>query len=189
MAVSGVPLGTFYSRLTASFACGSQTQGPEVTLNINGAPPPGPRADNPPAGQLLGFPSWGASVVNQLAAERPDLLRNSCVEHGGNNRFMFEAVRRLRAQDNRFGLNWKRGNVGDLSQDIVTYNASSESDEGTRSPNIYIIDMIGGHCGSNPSPNWADQTAATRNAGTIGIWTLMPYLAAGNPIVSDEPQR
>ncbi len=93
----------------------------------------------------------------QLARERPDLLQQSCREHGGNNRFMFEAVRRLRAVDNRYGLNWKRGGVGDLSQDIVNYNFSDESDEGTK--NVYIIDIIGGHCGPRPNPAWIDQTA------------------------------
>ena len=103
---------------------------------------------------------------------------------------MFEAVRRLRAIDNRYGLNWKRGNYGDLSQDIVTYNASSNPDEGARSPNIYIVDIIGGHCGSNPDAAWINQTQATRDAGAIGIWTLIPYLDAGNPVVSDqEPQQ
>ena len=84
-------------------------------------------------------------------------------------------------------MNWKRGGVGDLSQDIVNYNFSDESDEGTK--NVYIIDIIGGHCGGNPTPNFQDQTGATRAAGTIGIWTLQPYLAAGFPIVSDEPQQ
>jgi|GEM_PF-1428852 len=185
VAVTGAPLGTFYGRLVSSFACGAQTPGPEVALNIDGAPPPGPRAADPPPGQRLPFPGWGAGVVEQLAAERPDLLNQSCTEHGGNNRFMFEVVRRLRARDNRFGLNWKRGNRGDLSQDIVDYNFSADSDEGTT--NVYIIDIIGGHCGPRPSAAWIDQTEATRSAGTRGVWTLMPYLNAGFPIVSDEP--
>ena len=30
---------------------------------------------------------------------------------------------------------------------------------------------------------WADQTDATRRARTIGIWTLVPYINAGYPIV------
>ena len=186
-AVTGAPLGVFYGKLTTSFSCGQQTVGPETTLTIDGAPPPGPRSPNPAPGQQLPFRSQDGAIVSQLARERPDLLRASCHETGGNNRFMFEAVRRLRAIDNRYGLNWKRGGVGDLSQDIVNYNFGSESDEGTR--NVYIIDIIGGHCGPSPTPNFQDQTQATRNAGTIGIWTLQPYLAAGYPIVSDEPQR
>jgi hypothetical protein len=183
--VSGAPLGVFYGKLHSSFACGSQAAGPEVTITIDGAPPPGPRTPNPPPGQRLPLPN-GASVINQLAAERRDLLLQSCHEHGGNNRFMFEAVRRLRAIDNRWGLNWKRGNRGDLSQDIVNYNYGSDSDEDTTS--VYIIDIIGGHCGPNPGPAWIDQTQATIDGGTIGRWTLLPYLDAGFPIVSDEPQ-
>lgn len=183
---SGAPLGIFYGTLTTMFSCGSQSTGAESTITIDGAPPPGPRAPNPAPGGRLPFPNWGGAIVSQLAAERPDLLRASCVEHGGNNRFMFEALRRLRAQDNRFGLNWKRGYVGDLSQDIINYNPSDQPDEGYRDP--YIIDMIGGHCGNNPTPNWQDQTGATRSAGTIGIWTLIPYLDAGFPIVSDPQQ-
>jgi hypothetical protein len=186
-AVTGAPLGVHYGRLVTSFSCGSQTVGPEVALTIDGAPPPGPRTPNPAPGQQLPFRSQDGAIVSQLARERPDLLQQSCREHGGNNRFMFEAVRRLRAVDNRYGLNWKRGGVGDLSQDIVNYNFSSDSDEGTK--NVYIIDIIGGHCGGNPSANFQDQTGATRAAGTIGIWTLQPYLAAGYPIVSDEPQQ
>ena len=186
-AITGAPLGVFYGRMVTAFSCGSQTVGPEVALTIDGAPPPGPRSPNPAPGQRLPFRSQDGAVVAQLARERPDLLQQSCREHGGNNRFMFEAVRRLRAIDNRYGLNWKRGGVGDLSQDIVNYNFSADSDEGTR--NVYIIDIIGGHCGPRPDPAWIDQTANTRAAGTIGIWTLQPYLAAGYPIVSDEPQQ
>jgi hypothetical protein len=44
-----------------------------------------------------------------------------------------------------------------------------------------------GHCGS-PSPGWIDQTEVTRERGTIGRWTLLPYLDAGYPVVSD-PQE
>jgi hypothetical protein len=187
LTVNNAPLGVYYGRLSTRFTCGSQAAGPEGTLNIDGSPPPGPRAPDPAPGQRLPFPNWGQGVIQQLAAERPDLLAQSCREHGGNNRFMFEGVRRLRTRDNRFGLNWKRGNVGDLSQDIVNYNFGSESDEGTR--NVYIIDIIGGHCGPNPSWAWIDQTEATRNAGTIGIWTLLPYLDAGFPLAWDEQER
>lgn len=185
LAVPGTPLGVYQASLTTSFACGQSTVGPQTTITVDGAPPPGPRSPNPPPGQLLPFRHQDGAVIERLARERPDLLHSSCREHGGNNRFMFEAVRRLRAIDNRYGLNWKRGNVGDLSQDIVTYNASSLSDEGATSPAIYIVDIIGGHCGPNPSAAWIDQTRPTRDAGTVGIWTLLPYLDAGYPLGGD----
>lgn len=183
--VPNAPFGNFTGTLTTAFACGQQTTGPVVPFVLDGSPPPGPRAPNPAPGQRLPLINR-QGVIQQLAAERPDLLFQSCAEHGGNNRFMFESVRRLRAIDNRWGLNWKRGNFGDLSQDIVNYNFGSDSDEGTT--DVYIIDIIGGHCGPRPNPTWIDQTDATRNAGTRGVWTLLPYINAGYPIVSDPQQ-
>lgn len=112
----------------------------------------------------------GSDIIDALAAERPDLLAGSCVEMGGTNDFLFEAVRRLRARDARFGLNWKRGNIGDMSQDVVDYHFGFGEPES--STDVYIIDVIGGHCGPTPAPAWIDVTEATREAGTIGRWTL-----------------
>lgn len=108
--------------------------------------------------------------MEQVAAEHPDWLVNSCVDDGGNNEFLFEVVRRLRVQDTRWGLNWKRGIVGDLSQDVVDYHYGADPSEG--STNVYIIDIIGGHCGPGPQTVWIDQTEATLQAGTVGMWTL-----------------
>ena len=113
----------------------------------------------------------GRPVVNALAAERPDLLAASCVEMGGNNDFLFELVRRLRAMDVRWGLNWKRGVVGDMSQDVVDYYFGP-GDPVESSTDVYILDVIGGHCGPTPSPAFTDVTEATRMGGTIGRWTL-----------------
>ena len=56
--------------------------------------------------------------------------------------------RALRERDKRWGLNWKRANVGDMSQDVITYNWSTDPDEGTFKLRAY--DIIGGHCGSRP---------------------------------------
>lgn len=81
-------------------------------------------------------------------------------------------------------MNWKRGRRGDLSQDIVTYNFGSNADEDTT--DVYIIDVIAGHCGGSPGWNWQDVTAATRNGGGIGRWTLQPYLSAGFPADSRQ---
>jgi hypothetical protein len=51
-------------------------------------------------------------------------------------------------------------------------------DEG--SPDVYIIDIIGGHCGSNPSPIWNDVTAFTLQSGTIGKWTSRGQVLAAD---------
>lgn len=111
-------------------------------------------------------------VVAAVAAARPFDLLNSC----GNHTFMFEVVAELRRRfrSNRWGLNWKRGNVGDLSEDIVNYYSGPEGTVMRNSTQVRIYDMIGGHCGGRPSPFWVDQTGPTRAAGTVGRWTTDP---------------
>jgi hypothetical protein len=151
-----------------------------VTITVGGAAPapapapvPAPtgnRTANPPPGTILPLPGYGPSVVQQMAASFPGALRNSC----GNNEWLLRLVYQLRQIDTRWGFNWKRGRVGDLSQDVVTYNFGSAPDENTT--DVYIIDVIGGHCGGNPGPNWLDVTEDTRRGGTIGRWTLTPLL-------------
>ncbi|MBI5517256.1 MAG: hypothetical protein HY909_26010 [Deltaproteobacteria bacterium] len=141
-------------------------------LGFDGAlsppPPPPPPLD---AGAPPVVLPDGAAVVRAVASERPELLRGSCVAMGGSNAFLFEVVRRLRRTDPRWGLNWKRGVVGDLSQDVVDYyrGAGAPTEGGT---DVHIVDIIGGHCGDAPSPAWIDVTEATRLGGTIGRWTL-----------------
>jgi len=110
-----------------------------------------------------------SSVVDEVARERPDLLAGSCLADGGSWGFLDMVVDRLRATDTRWGYNWKRGVVGDASQDVVDYHYGPGAPEG--STDVYIIDIIVGHCGDSPDPGWLDQTEATAAAGTIGRWT------------------
>jgi hypothetical protein len=176
--------GTFYARVIAGNACGT-TASRTISFTVQGSPAnpgfprSGPRTPNPPPGRVLPLPSYGESVVQAMANAYRGDLENSCVEHGGNNVWLFRVVNALRQRDSRWGLNWKRGNRGDMSQDIVTYNYGSNPDEDTT--DVYIIDAIGGHCGGGPDWAWFDQTGATRNGGGIGRWTLQPYLRAGFP--------
>lgn len=149
---------------------------PTPTPNPNPTPPPAPgpgptpgnRTPNPPAGQRLPLPNM-AWVVEEVARTYPNALRNSCQEQGGTWEFMDRVVDRLRQYDTRWGYNCKRGDCNHPSLDVVDYNWGSRADEGTT--DVYIIDILGGHCGSNPTPAWIDQTQVTLNSGTIGRWT------------------
>ena len=150
-----------------------------VTVTVGGAAAPAPsptpaptgnRTPDPPPGTILPLPAYGPNVVQAVAAQFPGALRNSC----GNNEFLLRLVYQLRQIDTRWGFNWKRGNIGDLSQDVVTYNFGPGADENTT--NVYIIDVIAGHCGGSPGPNWNDVTDDTARGGTIGRWTLAPLL-------------
>lgn len=151
---------------------GAASDPSETTAVDTGIPGDG-IPDGPPQAVPPAPPPDGSAIVEQVAALHPDWLLNSCVETGGDNAFLFEVVRRLRAQDDRWGLNWKRGVIDDLSQDVVDYHwGEGPSEEST---DVYIIDMIGGHCPKDatpPQPSWIDVTQATLDAGTVGMWTL-----------------
>ena len=112
-----------------------------------------------------------SDVVDGVAAAHPDLLAGSCQDEGGTWEFLDLVVSELRGFDERWGYNWKRGVVGDPSQDVVDYHFGPGESEG--STDVYIIDVIVGHCGPNPAPGWIDQTQATADAGEIGRWTSM----------------
>ncbi len=110
--------------------------------------------------------------VAALANRLPFAMFNSCRNHD----FMYELVAELRLRDNtnRWGLNWKRGIVGDFSHDIVNYYYGPEGTDMRNNTQVWIVDMIGGHCGPGPHAAWQDQTGATRAAGTVGRWTTAP---------------
>lgn len=122
-----------------------------------------------PQGGRLPLPGYGAGVVQAVAAANPGLLANSCQDHGGSWQFLDLVVDTLRTYDTRWGYNGKRGNVNDPSKDVVAYHHGPGPDQG--STEVYIIDVIGGHCGSNPSPSWNDVTDITFSSGTVGRWT------------------
>jgi hypothetical protein len=127
-----------------------------------GPPPPDVPRTRPP------LPD-GRATLEAVAREHPDWLRNSCVADGGDNRFLFEVVRRLRRIDTRWGLNWKRGRIGDMSQDVVNYFYGPSGAPMEGSLDTYVVDVIGGHCGPTPSTAWIDQTGV---GGAEARWTL-----------------
>jgi hypothetical protein len=114
------------------------------------------------------LPGYGASVVQAVARANPGALQNSCQDHGGSWQFMDQVVDTLRTYDTRWGYNGKRGNANDPSHDVVTYHYGPGPDQG--STEVYIVDVIGGHCGATPGPTWIDVTGVTLQSGTIGRW-------------------
>lgn len=166
-----VPPGTYFVRVSAGTACGLTATSAEIAFTVNATQPGSNRTPNPPSGQALPLPNRYDLLATLDRAFRAEMLA-SC----GNNAWLFRAVQRLRQEDTRWGLNWKRGRVGDMSQDVITYNYGPEADEGTR--NIYVIDVIAGHCGASPRAGWINVTGV---GGADAIWTLQPYTAAGFP--------
>jgi hypothetical protein len=118
-----------------------------------------------------------SSIVAAVMAEKPEFVSRSCQENGGTWELMNEILRRLRAEDARFGFNIKRGNQG-RSHDAIAYYVGADLAAAEGSDQVRIIDIIGGHCGNNPGPSWNDVTDATLDSGTIGRFTLQEYTGA-----------
>ncbi len=110
-----------------------------------------------------------SAIVRGVAQAFPAAFQNSCQEHGSWE-FMDRAIDALRAKDGRYGYNCKRGNCNDPSQDVSSYFWGNHTEfEG--SSQVYIFDLIGGHCGPTPSVVWGDVTDITLSSGTIGRTT------------------
>lgn len=183
-----VPGGGYYWRVRAYSGATPGAVYGTAGFYVGTPPDPGtgPRTPNPAPGHRLPIPAYAVRVVSEVAAANPADVLFSCVEAArypgipqGTNQFMFKVLRELRKYDTRWTLNWKRGNVGDLSQDIINYNFGPMPDEGTT--DVHIIDIISGHCGPRPDWTFIDQTDATARGGAIGRGTLLPYLNAGYP--------
>jgi hypothetical protein len=111
----------------------------------------------------------GSAVARDIAARFPTAFAHSCQEHYGAAgwEYMDRTVDALRMTDGRYGYNAKRGNMGDPSQDVVSYFYANGDNINNRHE-VYIFDIILGHCGSNPSSGWGDVTDITNSSGTIG---------------------
>lgn len=159
----GVPTGTYYLTLHTTLSCGASASSAVQVLDVT-APV------RLPAKSL----SHATSLVH-AAATSTGGVGSSC----GNNTWLFNVLRKLRIQDDRFGNNWKRGNFGDMSQDVILYNFSDLPNEQADAPQVYGWDVIGAHCGPNPSPQASVLPEGA--PGTAG-WTIRNYLQAGfNP--------
>jgi Bacterial Ig-like domain (group 2) len=116
------------------------------------------RTPDPPPGQRIPKPNEFA-LIQRLFAERPDLVARSCQpESGGTGtwEFMDFVVERLRQVDLRWGYHARRGVASDPARDEVGYHWGPGGDEGSR--DTYAWDIMGGHCGPNPTPAWIDVT-------------------------------
>lgn len=114
-----------------------------------------------------GSPPNLESVVREAATQFPEYLANSCQQQNGTWQFMDEVVNRLHARDSRFAYNCKRGNCNDPSHDAISYyyGPAPVPPTGIRAYEVFVIDIISGHCGSNPQPGW---TNVTQPGGALG---------------------
>jgi hypothetical protein len=91
-------------------------------------------------------------IVAMVAAQHPEALAKACPENGGSWEFLDRAVEALHLEDSRWGYNRKPAMPAGVASDVVVYNHSAETDEGTS--NVYAVDILSDQCGNSPRPTW-----------------------------------
>jgi hypothetical protein len=127
------------------------------------------RTPDPAPGTRLPLPNESGLVNDEYNRNFND-WQNSCQERQGERGWVWldKLIDRLRTKDLRWGYNGKRGNLNDLSLDIVDYHYGAG--DSFNSTQVYIVDVLFSHCGNSPSPAWIDQTGVTAASNTIGRW-------------------
>ena len=123
------------------------------------------------AGTRVSVKPNDSDVPRAVVAQYPSVLANSCQPEGGGRgtwEFMDRTVDALRQKDGRYGYNAKRGNMNDPSLDVISFYRGADANGFQGSTDVYIFDLIGGHCGSTPSLIWNDVTDVTFSSGTVG---------------------
>lgn len=90
--------------------------------------------------------------------------------HTGNANtegFIRKLAARLYAQDARWGLNGKRGNPQDISDDVLAYRGEGTAVDVVNGGPMEIIDVIAGAGGPSPTPAWI---VAPGGPGDKGTW-------------------
>jgi hypothetical protein len=160
--VGGVPTGTYFVRVFANTPCGQSGPSNEIIVNAPSNSPA--RTPNATSGRMPRF--WVREITFQFAQEAvnlgylngtPGVSNVSCPSRPGvpdsdiearktqRNPYIDHVVGRLRQLDERFGYNAKptRANAI-IAGDEIAYHWGSDAPEG--SPNVYLTDVLGGHC-------------------------------------------
>jgi hypothetical protein len=96
-------------------------------------------------------------VVERVADRCPGLILH-------DHAFTDAVATLLNGEDARWGRNGKRGNANDPSHDAIAYRNPA-------SPfGVSVVDIIGSAGSPSASPAWIDQTQATIDARTTGVW-------------------
>lgn len=141
----------YLKRYVSAQRTGTAYVPPEPPAGIPGTP------NTPPSNPTNPLPDETATVQAVFAAN-PGFVATSCQSAPGGTWDLMDAiVDALRAVDPNFAYNGKRGNVNDPSNDAVSYYYGSGTPaEGDTE--VFIVDVIAGHCGDNPQPAFQDVT-------------------------------
>lgn len=161
-----------WSATMAFTTIGPTTPTTPTTPSDPNAPAVGPRPNDPPAGSRLPLPN-ARPFIDAMSGLLGTL--NSCPfgRKYSSNPWLDRLVDNLRATDARWGYNGKPTKVPSENNGFPVTCAGDEiayhygPGESLNSPSVYLIDVLGGHCGSTPATTYRDFTGEEP-----GFWTL-----------------
>ena len=136
------------------------------------APAVGPRPNDPPPGTRLPLPN-ARPFIDAMASQLGTLSSCPFGRKYSSNPWLDKLVDNLRAADARWGYNGKPTKVPSENNGFPVTCAGDEiayhygAGDSLNSPNVYLIDVLGGHCGSTPATTYRDFTGEEP-----GFWTL-----------------
>lgn len=121
-----------------------------------------------------GQPPNVMSTIYAMADRYPGEL-SRCERN--NYEFSHLVVNELRRTDQRWGLNWVRGNIGDETGDTIAYYYGPGAPQND-SPFVVVIDFIGACGGPSESVGWGayipESYEACCNPQPTARWTIAP---------------
>jgi hypothetical protein len=104
-------------------------------------------------------------IVAKAAADHPTEWKNAHTGNAHTEDFIRLCAPLLALEDARFGLNGKRGNPHDISDDAVNVKGEGPGTDSTTGQPCTVIDIIGGAGGPNPQPQWGVMTDPVASSG------------------------
>lgn len=108
--------------------------------------------------------------VERLSIKFPQAWKDAHTGNAHTEDFIYLLAAHLHAIDPRFGLNGKRGDPNDISDDVINFKGEGADFDPTdgNAPRT-VIDVIAGAGGPNPRPQWAIVSSASHPVGAAWV--------------------
>lgn len=122
-------------------------------------------------------------IVQQTAIDYPQDWKDAHTGGPNTEGFIRKLAPRLFAEDPHFGLNGKRGDPNDISDDAINFKGEGADIDPTNgnSP-VTVLDVIGGAGGPNPQPQWAVVTNPSAPVKAAWVYPGEVVVEPGEPI-------
>jgi hypothetical protein len=121
-------------------------------------------------------------TVARLAREHPQEWRDAHTSSPNTEAFIRRLAFTLNQMDPNVGLNGKRGNPNDISDDVIAIYTAEGSVVDRSGLRMEIIDVIAGAGGPNPQPSWA-----AVGGPSPGAWVKPQPVGTIPPVVKPCP--